>query len=164
MSSAGTIFREDIKQISNSSANSVEFIVDIENDGFIMTLDKTDESPNLAVSVYSVGPNEIEDILIADCVIKKNRPEQISRMCARQILIRCTWTGTMTASIATKSISGAAVSAYRKQLEEDSSPLATKEQLAQVISIQKELRELTETLLSHARFITQINDSDGEKY
>lgn len=113
MSSAGTIFDEQIVTVTDSSAadsKSFEFL--IENDGFLITIERLSGTGTITGTLYSELPDPMSEVKLKDIdpISTTAEPAQyafVSHKCNR---IDLAWDGPVKFKIVVKSLGGLAVS------------------------------------------------------
>lgn len=125
MSSAGTIFREyTVAKVditgdgAQAGSGSYEFL--IENDGFLLSIERLDGTGSITGSIYTDLPDPMSELKLTDIatVSTSNEPARYAYVANNCNRVALSWDGPVTFRVHVKSVSGDAVGEFSESTAE----------------------------------------------
>lgn len=168
MSSVGHIHREaTILKKTETSAGSDSAKFHVENDGFLITIQRTAGTGNLYFNLWSEHPGEIDDIQLGSTTtVDDGLPTQQAFLCGAVGRIDMSWQDDVSFSVSVKLLTGSGVQLYKDQIAGEcvDEPVATKtNQLAMLERLDASVK-CNKKILNHMRQITGVEAEEGKDF
>ena len=169
MSSAGSIYRETIHKITGTSAGSKSIEFDVENDGFLITIQQVTGIALVETDLFHELPDSMTSIKLGELPnISGPSPEQAAYICGRRGRVDLKWSGTTEIRVSIKTLSGDAVASWNAtNTEAEAKAVAETNTSIYQINVLQLLSEMNDSLgriLNHQRAITNIEKDEGQEY
>lgn len=170
MSSAGTIYRDYIEDISASAVGSQTFTFDIENDGVLISARRTSGDARLQLRLFSELPGNTGSALLGTIILEDNNIAQGAFVTSRKIRVELDYDTEMTASLHVKMLSGDGVRAWQEQQAQYVATLPgylngrARRIEAETLMLLGQIQDSNERILNHMRELTDIETDKGDEY
>lgn len=135
---------------------------DVDNDGILISAQRISGTGSANFRLYSELPDPMSAFYVDSITVNQDVPVQGAFVTDRRIRVDVSWDSAIEVRLVVRLLSGEGVLAWKAQVAPKDT--STDEYRAAISGVMDELRVLNRAILNHLRYITQLEETDGEYY
>lgn len=160
MATPSRIFNQQVFKIDSTSSGEKTFEFQVENDGFVLTIEYVSGTEPVSVEVFDILPDDMSFIKLDVFGLTSSTREPIrkSYIAGRRASVRLTWTDTAKIVFTVRAVSAQTITL----LNNHATGKETNRLLTLVLASLSQNQQTGLGILNHLREITNIKPEEGE--
>lgn len=164
MSTPGRIFREQIFTLENTTDGEKTIDFHVDNDGFILFIEKMSGEADVLVDVQLKLPDDISDVSLEKVMINGESTFKKAYVGTRQGRLKLSWTDSCDIKIAIKTVSAAAVPVFNEYFYPSTETTEATKFRVNLLSDISYIQQLQQVIANQLRQISEVNDEEGDEF